>query len=205
LTTGFGAPDFGDGGTELTGVRVRVLGDSCSGSRIWWLRIEVTRFGDEFIGDDPGNIGPASPDLNLFKGGRPIFGGVRGEYNKEFKEVVEEFDSMESWRVAYGLPNAGDNGGVGEDAEDAEDEAYSYTLLISSSQRRDTRRPVEVLMVQWWSGTVWIGVVIVTDLIERAIIIPEKTISKLLLNKKICLSTLSKKMAGGRYVMWLWQ
>lgn len=131
-----------------------------------------------------------------FKGGRPIFGGVRGEYNG--KEVVEEFDSMESWRVAYGLPNAGDNGGVGEDAED---EAYSYTLLISSSQRRDTRRPVEVLMVQWLSGAVWIGVVIVTDIIEHAIIIPEKTIRKLLLNKKICLSMLSKETAGGRYVI----
>lgn len=161
--------------------------------------IEVTRCGDEFIGEDPGNIGPASPEMSLFKGGRPIFGGVRGEYNdKEFKEVVEEFDSMESWRVAYGLPNAGDSGGVGEDAED---EAYSYTLLISSSQRRDTRRPVEVLMVQWLSGAVWIGVVIVTDLIERAIIIPEKTIRKLLLNKEICLSTLSKETAGGRYVI----
>lgn len=90
---------------------------------------------------------PSGTGRSFSSGGRLRFGGVRGEYSdKELSELEEdEADSMESCRRAYGLQKSGDIGGVGEDVEE---DAYEYVYSLSSSQRRETRRPDEVVIAQ---------------------------------------------------------
>lgn len=98
LITGFAAPDFGEEGAELAGVRV-LVGDASFTTG--WAELST---GDEFIEEAPfGNKEeklPSGTGRSFSSGGRLRLGGVRGKYkdSKELSELEDEVDSIESCR-----------------------------------------------------------------------------------------------------------